>query len=110
MDMSLISKTLEGMSMEDVWNWFWSLFEFDFCEKGLKGEDYQNVHALLIDKYKKDPTVSKKYVSEIEVSTGFTITLGGSMEGKQRFLKRTDSVYEERPKTYRNSIYIEVAE
>ena len=98
------------MSMEEAWNWFWSLFKFDSNKKGLKGEDYQNVYALLIDKFKKDPTVSKKYVSEMEVSTGLTISLGGSMEGKQRLLTRTDSVYEERPKTYRNSIHIEVAE
>ena len=110
MDISSIKDHFEGLTNEEAWEWFWSLFKFDFSKTSLKVEDFQHLHAFLINKYKKDPTVSKKYVNEIEISTGFTISLGGTIDEKPRLLKRSDSVYEYRPKTFRNSIQIEVDE
>merc|ERR1719228_2847691 len=96
-----LKENIEDLSSEEAWTGFWILFKFDF---GMNSLDFQNLHSVLIEKYKKDPTISKKYVSEIDISTGFTVTLGGSLEENHRLLTRTKSAYQHGPQTFRNSI------
>lgn len=106
MDLSSIAKELEDASIEEAWEWFWSLFKGDFSKNGIHAGDYQKLHAFLMEKYEKDPTESMKLVSNLDVSLELTISLGGSTE-EDSTLK---TLSKGSPETFRNSICIEVQE
>ena len=98
------------MSKEDAWEWFWSLFKSDFSKNDIIATDLGIVHTFLLEKYKRDPTVLKKYISTYEASTGLIISLDGNIHHALNLLEGLETTSEEGQQIYKNTICINITE